>query len=418
MDFNLSGFPPPIDRYPKEEQVFMPYFLFDWDPDRPPVRRGRRPKPGVVTRAYMQERGHRLSELEQLILTESITRPLSFYEVVECTPGLGVTLRDVLIGGDSEVEEHSGSQHTRVGDLVYAQLCRLPDVTTLSRMAPVAFPPRMKAQVVRLREVLRRKIAKQNRDLGPEDLIRYAESIRAAYLDLRDGLSRPPSLCNTDGDPIVFHTLNFQIGSAQVAFDALATLAWGETKEDLLDAAEMDSDGTLRAIKFDWKKKGNQMHPTWDNTIMGHLEISGRSLIVEVNSAKRAARIREEIEKRLGMLAVHQSTSVKTTQEMLQERRLKKGSQSSAGENREVERKIDPEAVHYWNEQMQQEFLGWVNQKVPALGGRTPRQAVTDPDGREIVESLLLDWERSFEGPVRPGEIRPDIPAIRKLLNL
>lgn len=41
-----------------------------------------------------------------------------------------------------------------------------------------------------------------------------------------------------------------------------------------------------------------------------------------------------------------------------------------------------------------------------------------DPDGREIVESLLLGWERKFEGPMSPGSFRPDIDAVRRLLKL
>jgi hypothetical protein len=45
-------------------------------------------------------------------------------------------------------------------------------------------------------------------------------------------------------------------------------------------------------------------------------------------------------------------------------------------------------------------------------------EAVRDPDGREIVESLLLDWERrADEGAYQPG-IRPDFNAVRKLLKL
>ena len=32
------------------------------------------------------------------------------------------------------------------------------------------------------------------------------------------------------------------------------------------------------------------MHEEWETTILGHIKISGRSLVVEVNSEKRAAR--------------------------------------------------------------------------------------------------------------------------------
>src|SRR5208282_5490428 len=109
--------------------------------------------------------------LERLILEQSIAQPVSFHEVIRCEPGQGMVLRDILIGGEAEVEEHSASRSVRSGDLLYAQLCRLPDVTTLSRMAPISIPPGKKAEIVGLRAGLRRKIAKQNRDLAAADLL-------------------------------------------------------------------------------------------------------------------------------------------------------------------------------------------------------------------------------------------------------
>ena len=39
---------------------------------------------------------------------------------------------------------------------------------------------------------------------------------------------------------------------------------------------------------------------------------------------------------------------------------------------------------------MQKQVESWIHQKIPALGGRTPMQAVRDPDGKEMVEALLL----------------------------
>jgi len=67
---------------------------------------------------------------------------------------------------------------------------------------------------------------------------------------------------------------------------------------------------------------------------------------------------------------------------------------------------------------IQKQVEDWVHQKIPVKGGRTPLQAVRDPDGSEIVESLLLDGERhTDEGAYQPG-IRPDFNAVRKLLSL
>ena len=43
---------------------------------------------------------------------------------------------------------------------------------------------------------------------------------------------------------------------------------------------------------------------------------------------------------------------------------------------------------------MERHWESWIDEKIPALGGKTPRQAVRDRDGREMVEALLLDAER------------------------
>ena len=418
MDFNQTFFPEALGELEAEHQIFMPYYLFDWDPDRPRPRRGQRPKAGVVARAFMEEKGKRLSELELLILEQSIIQPVSFYEIVASEPGHGMHLRDVLIGGETTVEEHSGSRHVRIGDMIYAQLCRLPEVTTLSRMAPIAIGPDNKAEVVALRAELRKRIAKQNRGLAAEDLIRYAEKIRTVYLDIRDRLRRPPKLVNTDGDPLAFHTLTFEVGSAQVAFEALASLAWGESKEELLECAEVDEDGAMRSLDFDWRKKGNAMHPHWDNTILGHMKLSGRSLVVEVNSANRARKIREEIEKRLGILAVHRGTRVETQEQMMEAAKKRRSAVAAQNGSEADGAEMDPETLREWRELMQEEANAWVHRRIPSLGGRTPMEAVADPDGREIVEGILLQWERHQERATAPGAIRADVGEVRQLLHL
>src|SRR5438094_8593124 len=78
----------------------------------------------------------------------------------------------------------------------------------------------------------------------------------------------------------------------------------------------------------------------------------------------------------------------------------------------------DPEARKFLQATMQKQIESWVHEKIPALGGRTPIEAVRDSDGKEAVEALLLQWERHDENDIPPNQIRPDISAIRRLLNL
>ena len=45
-----------------------------------------------------------------------------------------------------------------------------------------------------------------------------------------------------------------------------------------------------------------------------------------------------------------------------------------------------------------------MDQPIPILGNRTPMEAVKDPDGREIVESLVMQAERTGRNPNLPTD--------------
>ena len=416
QDFNMCDAPKPLEDAGEERQIFMPYLLFQWNPDgRRATARGQG---GVVARWYMLEKSKQLTAMERMFFEQATTQPISFYEVVWNEPGERMAVWDVLIGGETEVIERSGSRNLRPGDLLFAQIWHQPELAVFGSTAPICIPPDKKIEVIELRKKLKRRIAKQNRYLTPHDLLRYADLIRATYLDIRDRLFLPPVLCNTDGDPLLFHTMTFRVESAEAAFDGLAPLAVGLSREELLDDAQLGEDGKLRKVDLDWIKEGNRKFKTWDNTILGHIKISERVLVAEVNSECRAKRLRKEIEKRLGAGAVYQSTLAQTLEEMRKNAPQEKPEEAELREAEMEAMLRDPEMKKQLQAAMQQQVESWVHQKIPALGGRTPLEAVSDPDGKEMVEALLLDWERRDERDVSPNQIRPDIGALRRLLNL
>ena len=155
LDFNQDDAPLPIEEDPEEGQIFVPYFLFDWDPEPRPRRRP--PVAGLIARSYLSKKGSRLPELERLILEQALTQPLTFYEVVRCNPGEGMVVRDVLLGAEMDVIERTASRMLRPGDLGYGQICELPEVTTLGRLAPLCIPPSHKAAIVGLRTKLQKE---------------------------------------------------------------------------------------------------------------------------------------------------------------------------------------------------------------------------------------------------------------------
>jgi hypothetical protein len=418
QDFNMSDLPDAMVDRATEDQIFMPFFLFHWDPDGSSRNKHTPGKGGVVMRWYTLEKAKRLTELDRTFLEQAATQPVSFHEVLKTEPGERIVLRDLLIGSENEVIERSASRTLRPGDIAYAQVWNLSGFAILGCCAPLGIPPSKKVEVFALRKKLRKKIAKRNRDLSPGDLIRYADDVREAYLNIRDALYFPPVLRNTDGDSIVFHTLTFHVESAEAALDALAPLAMGRSKEDLLEGAEFDETGKLRSLTFDWLKKGNRKFSSWNNTILGSICISGESLVAEVNSAKRAARLRAEIENRLGAMATHLSTVVRSPEKLLESSRTEKAAREEFDEDFPDEILMDPEVKKLAAESVQKLVEDWVHQKIPVLGNRTPLQAVRDPEGKEIVESLLLEWERRVEDGLYLSNIQPDLRAVRKLLDL
>ena len=89
VDFNQDDYPVSLDEMQHEISIFSPYILFEWDPEKPLHPSKQKPRGGVVVQAYLTKSSNRLSSLDQLVLEQAITRPVSFYEIVRVYPGRG-----------------------------------------------------------------------------------------------------------------------------------------------------------------------------------------------------------------------------------------------------------------------------------------------------------------------------------------
>ena len=154
--------------------------------------------------------------------------------------------------------------------------------------------------------------------------------------------------------------------------------------------AELDAEGRVRRVSFAWKVAGNAMHRGWENTIHGHVEIDGDRLVADVNSAERAARLKEIVESRCPH-ARHTGTDVQTPEEALA--RSAGGEEPPGGvdaaslaQNPEVQERIRAMTAEHYED--------WIRQEIPALGGLSPMDAVREKGGREKVEALIAQIER------------------------
>ncbi|MGZ8403661.1 MAG: hypothetical protein ACXWVR_10465, partial [Rhodoplanes sp.] len=206
-------------------------------------------------------------------------------------------------------------------------------------------------------------------------------------------------------DPLSLHKLVFDLKAPpQAAFDALMHLALDELDEDLLADATRDSEGKLTGVRFTWKKRRNKKHAEWDNTVLGSIEIDGRRLNAEVNSEARADAIRKKIETALGEDVRYLASEIQSPEKMLADLRAAGGVRGGTASGKSDRLAEIPEVRAKISEMMAAHWEHWVDQPLPILGNRTPMEAVKDPDGREIVESLVIQGERLARSPNLPTD--------------
>ena len=391
----------PFDARSPHIPVFMPWFFHNWTPDLPDTEVRMEARAEITAaQAYLARKGRRFDPLARRYLEACAGAPFSFYDVSACEPGRGFTLRDIFSGEECRVTERSASRSVSTGDVLFAKIARLEGLAVMEACSSVIIPPDRKWPVLELRKHIREaeaQLREAEARLPSSGTADWEMELIGTYLELAEGLldPQPPKLQNTDGEALSFHKLVFKIESPRAAFDALKGLALDADDPELLAESDNDENGVLRRVEFPWKKHGNAQHKTWDNTVLGTLVIDDSRLTAEVNSAKRAKLIRKIIEERLGSKAKHLATEIQSTEAMLK-RAAEGGDSEEARASREEHERLAarPEVRQAIADEMRAHFEQWADEKLPALGGQTPRQAVKDPEGRDMVAALILQMER------------------------
>jgi len=373
--------------------LFFSWAIFNWGYDPRECNSKLDMIPGTtLAELFLKKEGKRLSETEVELINAISGKPFSFFEVIRCDPGEGLLLKDVLTAEETAVLEKKGSASARAGDILFCRVVRIQDTAMIYGCSSYSIPPDRKPGIIALRKSLGR-----NRRKITENILREHEfEIREEYFEISKSLFRLPVMVNTDGDLLNIHTVHYEIDSAELAFSRLSDLCVTETVETLRDAAKLDAQGGITRIEIPWNRRGYKKSTALESTLLGTIVIDGRNLTVTVNSAERAEKIRKEIETRLDKGLRYKTTVIQSTDYMLRERRRTQGGEDIAGSEHYELMKL-PEVREQLARMIAAHWKGWINEKLPALGGRSPRQAVKDADGRESVEALLVSAERDAE---------------------
>lgn len=367
--------------------VFLPWMLHCWAPD-PLDTEVQDPALHEVppTRTYLERKGHRIAPVLREYLESCLARPFSFHEVEQCEPDHGFVLRDILTGERHDICERTASRSVQPHDVIFAQVASAEGINLIESVAQVAFPPSDKVEIIDLRQRMRKHQPGSDGDdpyVSREQMHEWAFELHELYWTLSERALYPvfPELQTTDGEDLEFHKLVFAIDSAQMAFDSLKHLDPDADDAETMEAGlHRDANGVLQRARIHWVKTQDGDAAGF-RTLLGLIEIEGDRLVVEVKSRERADRFRAIVEDKLAAHARFVTDEVQTFDEMMDEVRSQPSSEPSPiPEPLEADLIVDHLKAHYNR---------WIDDPLPILGNRTPREAVESIDGREQVEALL-----------------------------
>ena len=130
------------DEWPEFEASFLPWLLFDWEPDpNDPAQDDARPALAPA-RHNTECKDTYLDSYERRYVDAACDAPFAFYLVVAPVPGREITLRDILRQQDVTVRERQASATLRPGEIIFTKVVALDGDAVMFGCAPYAIPGR------------------------------------------------------------------------------------------------------------------------------------------------------------------------------------------------------------------------------------------------------------------------------------
>ena len=401
----------PFSEDDPEYLYFCRWFEYDWMPE------GVSP----LAECFLADRISKNIDAEiRRVMEATLAAPYSFYQAVEIEPGAGFKARDVLREIEVQITERSASTLIEKGNVMFARVVSLDGVSFM--MGNGTQP--LRAVVLSGLQDVRQDVFQQARTEGETDgsmVLRNREKyLRDVYFTLAQAQSRAQSdIRNADGDPLVLHTIRYSIPAFEQAFSALKGLQLGATggsDHELLTTDEATEDGEAIRARIDWLKRGRKRKS--GHSVIATITLTDKAMTIDVNSERRAKLAQKEILSRLGDSATLMHIDATPAAGILKEKRGHpvQRTPTPVSESEQRLREL-PEVQKLLKDTMEKHWKSWPDTSIPALRGMTPRQAAKDELGRELLESLLLEFE-ARSAKQEDVYLMVDVDMLRRRLGL
>jgi len=359
---------------------------------------------------YLQHRGWRESVPGRRYLQQLRNSILSLYEVVEVVPGRHCDLRDLIRGGNTfRVHERMGTQNLVRWDRLAARVLSLNGKTVFSG-GILPYPREAAEKLLKLLTDSRKQFDKQLVQEAEKDILLHlaaSENLDERFLrescpaftgiwimDTLQRLQQPlPELVTRDGETLVFCETRFPFLADQFEEIAQRLDASPDWERDSPDEHTWiwlpETDAVVH------KKKGGMAIDSLldgQHSLNGTLELIPGVLTLTTNSMERAQRGRALLETRLRGLVGPALSSRRTPEQMLEERDARRQDAGILEPAGAIDTDIAAEIIH---DTLDQHYRQVLDEPIPALGNKTPRQCARSKKDRERIIEWLKDLENN-----------------------
>ena len=382
---------------------------------------------------YLKRRGFRETATSRAYMNALRDSVMSLYEVSDLRPGESFLVRDLIRGGEPvRVSERSGSRQLKQWDRIGARVVRLGPKHVMGGGVLVFDHDTADAiaEVIRKNsKALLKTVAGETRH--PASLVAAAVALTdtevlrdlspvftATWIRNRlDRILNPPQLINSDGDAILFTTARYPLkrGATLTAVRAILDALPGLRAEPSDFWNWVDHAGGRRRSR---KKadaapaKRIALSSTLDDgsKVLGTIEIDGRSIVLQTNSAQRAERGASLLDTALaGLIGIPDIE----TQSMEDVRTARPATDDAAdGEDAEAAELALPGLSPEDQQKIMGEFVdrhyrSLLDEPIGALGGKTPRACARTQAGRRE----LAAWLKLLENAAAQSTANPLVAA-------
>ena len=333
---------------------------------------------------------------------------MSLYEASDIVPGASFRARDLIRGGEPVlVSEHTATRMLKPWDRIAGRIVPQGPRMVLSGGLLSFTLEASQALFAQLRDryahVIRgARIAAPSLDAlagwaGTDaDLQRAAPLFTTAWLFdmlLRAlGINRP-TVVNSDGDEVVFHTVTFSIrlGASR---EEIARRLGGvrELQQESGTFWNWVAQTSLRPAKPRGAESGARA-AIWNITtedggvVLGNVELKPRTVVLSVSSAARAEGGKDILSATLADLVGPPRIEIRTVEQMLAEARPDRKKAAAR-----IPREVETGLVHA---ALDRQYRALLDEPVPMLGNMSPRAAARSAQGRKNVAAWLKHLENS-----------------------